>query len=263
MTNGARRLQGKRALVTGSGTGIGREVALELARQGAEVVLHYSRSRDGAESAVEEIKADGGRASLFRANLANVDECFGLVDHAASFLGGLDVLINNAGITDIVAFDDVTPEQFDQIYAVNIRGQFFTAQRAARHMSDGGGAIVNMASVHGLAGAPGYSVYAGTKGAIMAWTREVAIELAPKKIRVNAIAPGWIVVPSHYALYENYSPEAGAKQIPWGRVGVPLDIAKACAFLASDEADFIVGAVIVVDGGVMALMPIAGGEHRS
>lgn len=251
-------LLGKRALVTGSGTGIGREIALELARRGADVALHYSSSHEGAESAVEEVSADGGKATAFQADLTSTDECAQLVEHAASFLGGLDVLVNNAGITDIVPFDEVTPAHFDQLFHVNIRGQFFCAQQAARHMAEHGGAVVNMTSVHGLAGAPGYSVYASTKGAIIAWTRQLAIELAPKKIRVNAVAPGWIVVPSHYARYGNYSPEEGARRIPWGRTGNPSDIAKACAFLASDQADFVVGAVMLVDGGVMALMPIGG-----
>jgi NAD(P)-dependent dehydrogenase (short-subunit alcohol dehydrogenase family) len=254
--SGTPRLQGKRALVTGSGTGIGREVALEFARQGAGVVLHYSSSREGAESAVAEINEGGGTASLQHANLGDVDDCVNLVDHAASFLGGLDILVNNAGITEVSSFDDSTPEQFDRLYHVNIRGQFLCAQRAAQHMSDHGGAIINITSIHGLAGMSGHSIYSGTKGAIIAWTRELAIELAPRKIRVNAVAPGWIVVPSHYARYEDYSTEEGAKHIPWGRVGVPLDIAKACVFLASEDADFIVGAVLPVDGGVMALMPL-------
>ena len=258
----AQKLRGKRALVTGAGTGIGREVALEFAREGADLVLHYSQSKEGAESVVEEIKAYGGKAAAFGADLGDVKKCAELVDYAASFLGGLDVLINNAGITQIISFGEVTPEQFDRLYAVNIRGQFFCAQSAMRHMNDRGGAIVNLTSVHGLAGTPGYSIYAGTKGAIIAWTRQLAIELAPMKIRVNAIAPGWIEVPSHYVLYKDYSPEKGAKQIPLGRVGVPLDIAKACVFLASDDADYIAGAVLQVDGGVMALMPIAGGESQ-
>ena len=253
---GTPRLQGKRTLVTGSGTGIGREVALEFARQGAGVVLHYSSSREGAESAVEEIKDSGGTASLLQADLGNVDDCVKLVEHAATFLGGLDILVNNAGITEWGPFDDVTQEQFDKLYHVNIRGDFFCAQRAVRHMSDHGGAIVNMTSVHGLEGQSGHSVYSGTKGAIIAWTRELAVELAPRKIRVNAIAPGWIVVPSHYVRYESYSTEEGARQIPYARVGVPLDIAKACVFLASDEADYIVGAVLTVDGGLTALLPL-------
>jgi NAD(P)-dependent dehydrogenase (short-subunit alcohol dehydrogenase family) len=257
---GAPRLQGKRALITGSGTGIGREVALEFARQGADVVLHYSASREGAESAVEEIHAAGGRATVICAELGDVGECFRLVDEAAGFLDGLDILVNNAGVTETSPFLETPPDQFDKLYHINIRGQFFCAQRAAQHMlRGGGGAIVNMASVHGFAGMPGHSVYAGTKGAILAWTREVAIELAPKKIRVNGVAPGWIVVPGH-ARIKNYSIEAAAKQIPSGRVGVPLDVAKACVFLASDEADFVAGAVLLVDGGTTALMSLAAVE---
>ncbi|MCE7981575.1 MAG: SDR family oxidoreductase [Caldilinea sp. CFX5] len=251
-------LQGKLALVTGAGTGIGREVALEFARQGATVVLHYAHSKSGAASAVDEISAGGGKALAIGADLGQVEECFRLVDTAADFLGGLDVLVNNAGITETWDFASVTPAQFDQLYNVNIRGQFFCAQRAVNYMLQRGkGAIVNMTSVHGFAGMPGHSVYAGTKGAIIAWTREIGIELAPKQIRVNAVAPGWIEVPSHYAKYADYDVQAGGKVIPLGRVGSPLDIAKVCAFLASDDAAFVVGATLLVDGGTVGLMSLA------
>ncbi|MCZ7545698.1 MAG: SDR family NAD(P)-dependent oxidoreductase [Anaerolineae bacterium] len=176
------KLHGKRALVTGSGTGIGREVALELARQGADVVLHYASSKGGAESAEEEIRALGRKVAVLQADLGDVDACFDLVDRAAGFLGGLNVLVNNAGLTETATFLDVTPALFDRLYHINIRGQFFCAQRAARYMLEAqGGAIINMTSVHGLLSLPGYSVYAGTKGAIIAWTRELAIELAPRE----------------------------------------------------------------------------------
>ncbi len=250
-------LQGKLALVTGSGTGIGREVAIEFARQGAAVVLHYASSKEGAESAVAEITAMGGKAAAFQADLGRVDECFQLVEKAASFLGGLDILINNSGITEVWDFESVTPEQFDKLYHVNIRGQFFCAQRAVSHMlARGKGSIVNMTSVHGFAGMPGHSVYAGTKGAIIAWTRELGIELAHKQIRVNAVAPGWIEVPNHYARYEGYDVQQGGKAIPIGRVGQPLDVAKVCAFLASDAAAFVVGTTLLVDGGTVALMSL-------
>ena len=251
------KLQGKLALVTGAGTGIGREVALELARQGAQVVLHYANSHAGAVSAVEEVTQAGGRALAVQADLGVAEECFRLVDTAADFLGGLDILVNNAGITEVWDFATVTPAQFDMLYHVNVRGQFFCAQRAVAHMlRRGKGAIVNMTSVHGFAGMPGHAVYAGTKGAIIAWTRELGIELAPKQIRVNAVAPGWVEVPSHYMRYADYDVQQGGKEIPIGRVGAPLDIAKACAFLASDDAAFIVGVTLLVDGGSVALMSL-------
>jgi NAD(P)-dependent dehydrogenase (short-subunit alcohol dehydrogenase family) len=258
MVNANGRLIGKRALVTGSGTGIGREVALEFARQGADVVLHYSASKGGAESAVAEITAAGGIATAIQADLSQVAECYRLVDAAADFLGGLDILVNNAGITEVWDFFDVTPERFNLLYNVNIRGEFFCAQRAAQHMLKAGrGSIVNLTSVHGFAGMPGHSVYAGTKGAIMAWTREVSIELAKKSIRVNAVAPGWIEVESHHTKYENYDTSEGQRTIPRGRVGQPIDVARACVFLASDESDFVVGHTMLVDGGTIALMSLA------
>ena len=253
------RLKGKLALVTGSGTGIGREVALEYARQGADVVLHYSNSKAGAESAVAEIIATTGRrASLCQANLGKVEDCFRLVDYAADFLGGLDILVNNAGITEVWKFMDVTPEQFDLLYHVNIRGEFFCAQRAVKYMRERGkGAIVNMTSVHGFTGAAGHSVYAGTKGAIIAWTREVGIELAKENIRVNAVAPGWVVVPSHFTKYEGYDVNAATWSVPRGRAGQPLDVAKACVFLASEDADYIIGVTLLVDGGTVGWMSLA------
>jgi glucose 1-dehydrogenase/3-oxoacyl-[acyl-carrier protein] reductase len=244
-------------LVTGAGTGIGREVALEFARQGAGVVLHYAHSAEGALSAVDEMRAAGGQADVLQADLGQVDECFRLVDFAVETLGGLDVLVNNAGVTEVWDFLEVTPAQFDSLYHVNIRGQFFCAQQAVRAMlAQQGGVIINMTSVHAFAGMAGHSVYAGTKGAIMAWTRELGIELAAQNIRVNAVAPGWIEVPSHYTKYQGYDVAAGGRQIPLGRVGAPIDVAGVCTFLASEDAAFIVGQTLVVDGGTIALMSL-------
>lgn len=199
-------LKGKLALVTGAGVGIGRAVAVELARRGADVVLHYASSADGAMEAVKEISAMGRRALTIQGDLAEVAECRRIVDQAVGFLGGLDVLVCNSGVTITVDFLDVTEEQFDRLYNINIRGQYFCAQQAVPHMIErgrelqrrypdkrwAGGSIINMSSVHSFAGNVGHSVYAGTKGAINAFTRELAIELCPLHIRANVVAPGAI-----------------------------------------------------------------------
>jgi NAD(P)-dependent dehydrogenase (short-subunit alcohol dehydrogenase family) len=143
------------------------------------------------------------------------------------------------------------------LFHVNVRAQYFSIQQALPHMlKHKGGAIVNMASIHGLQGAPEHSAYAATKGAIIALTRQLGIELAHLGIRVNAIAPGWIEVPNHYKAVEGYDPRAARDQIPAGRAGQPLDIAKIAVFLASSDADFIIGQTIVVDGGTTSLMSL-------
>jgi NAD(P)-dependent dehydrogenase (short-subunit alcohol dehydrogenase family) len=257
MTNNG-KLTGKRTLVTGSGTGLGREIALEFARQGADVVLHFARSSKGAHSAVQEIQAMGRRAVAFQADLSEVEACFDLVDKAIDFLGGLDILMNNAGTSETHDFLSVTPEHFDLLYHVNIRGQFFCAQRAVKHMLEHGqkGVIINTTSSHAKSSLPGFSVYAGTKGAIWAWTGQLAVELAPLGIRVNAICPGWTEVESYYNEIPNFDPIAIGKTIPYQRMGKPIDIAKACVYLASEDSDYMIGHVLVVDGGTMAKMAL-------
>lgn len=255
------RFEGRCALVTGAGIGIGREVALELAREGADVVLSYSRSAAGAESAAEEIRAMGRRATAIGADLSRVEECARLVDEAAATLGQLDILVNNAGMTAGTPFLDVTPDEYDHLFDLNMRGQFFCAQRAAQIMRDQApagaarGVIINMLSIHALAGSLPYTVYDGTKGAIMAWTRTVAAELAPLGIRVVGVAPGAIEVPRFFDR-PGYTSEGMGARIPWGRVGQPIDIARVCSFLASDDADFMVGSIVVVDGGTLTLMKL-------
>ncbi len=259
--NSEPRFLGKRVIVTGSGTGIGREIALEFGRQGADVALHYAHSDAGAKSAADEICAMGRRAEAFGADFANLDEVFRFADRAMTFLGGLDCLINNSGITLNMPLLKVTPEQYDVIYNVNVRAQFFMMQRAVAYMVEhGAGSIVNLTSVHGLAGAPEHSVYAGTKGAIIAQTRTLGIELAHKGVRINAIAPGWVVVENHSKAVPGSTLETaleGAKDaVPVGRPGFPVEIAKLAAFLCSDDARFIIGQTIVADGGTTALMSL-------
>jgi NAD(P)-dependent dehydrogenase (short-subunit alcohol dehydrogenase family) len=255
------KYSGKKVIVTGSGTGIGREIALEFGRQGADVALHYAHSDAGAKSAAEEIGAMGRRAQAFGADFANLDEVFRFADCAMAFLGGLDCLVNNSGITLNKPLLKVTPEQYEVVYGVNVRAQFFMMQKAVAYMVEhGGGAIVNLTSVHGLAGAPEHSVYAGTKGAIIAQTRTLGIELAHRGVRVNAIAPGWVVVENHSKAVPGSTVESaleGAKNaVPVGRPGFPVEIARLAVFLCSDDAQYIIGQTIVADGGTTALMSL-------
>jgi NAD(P)-dependent dehydrogenase (short-subunit alcohol dehydrogenase family) len=255
------KLTGKKALVTGSGTGIGREIALEFARQGADVVLHYAHAVAGANSAVEEIKAMGRKATVFKADFDNIEEVVKLGDQSLEFLGRVDCLINNAGITFNKPFRKVTVEQFDRLYHVNVRAQFFLLQRLAESMEkNGGGAVCNITSIHGVSGAPEHSVYAGSKGAIIAYTRSLAVELAHKGIRVNAIAPGCVPVENYNKVLEGYDAQAGLEwaknAIPVGRPGKTVEIGKIAAFLCSEDAGFIIGQTIVADGGTTSLMSL-------
>ena len=193
-----------------------------------------------------------------------------MVDEAAAFLGGLDGLVNNAGITTTIDFLAVTEEQFDRSYDLNIRGQFFCAQQAVPHMVArgrelqkcdpetrwAGGSIVNISSAHAALGSPGHSVYAGTKGAINAFTRELAVELLPVHIRANVLAPGTIEVPSYWRKSPGYTRETGNALVLWGRVGLPEDVGYLAAYLISDGSEFMTGSVLYFDGGLTAKMSL-------
>jgi NAD(P)-dependent dehydrogenase (short-subunit alcohol dehydrogenase family) len=255
-----RRSKRTRVLVTGAGTGIGRGIALEFAKEGAAVALHYSHSESGAMSAVLEINKAGGKARAFKADFTRLGHVRQLASKAADFLGGIDVLVNNAGITMNAPFTEVTPAQFDTLYSVNVRAQFFLTQAVVPIMeAQGKGVVINLTSNHAFAGMTEHSVYAGTKGAIVAYTRELSIELIQKGIRVNAIAPGWVFVESHRrTLGDEFDVDAAARTIPAGFLGAPVDIGRLAVFLASDEARFIVGQTLVIDGGALALMPASG-----
>jgi len=180
-------------------------------------------------------------------------------------LGSLDILVNNAGITANIPFERVTPEQFDTIYAVNVRAQFFLTQALLPALERSSGAIVNITSVHGIAGYPQHTVYAGTKGAIIAYTRCLAIELAPRGIRVNAIAPGAVPVESHFKAVAPTLPYPDTGEgkvggaigdlIPVGFAGEPLDIARAVVYLASDDGRYMLGQTLVLDGGTTSWLP--------
>jgi len=245
-----RRMEGKRVLVTGSDTGIGRQVALEFAQEGAQVAFHYPDHGEGALTGVEQVIKQGGKAAAFQGDFRQPDSPRRLAEQALEFLGGIDILVNNAGVSINVPFEEVTPEQFDALHAVNFRALFFLTQAVVRGMlKEGHGVILNMASIHALGGIQEYSVYASTKGAIVAFTRQLAIELAPRGIRVNGIAPGVIEVENYYKAVPDFDPQAFGRNIPAGFVGQPCDIARAAVFLASEDARFIIGQTLVVDGG--------------
>ena len=255
------RLAGKRVLVTGAGTGIGREIALEFARQGSDVVLHYSHAPEGAETAAEEIRAMGRRTAIFKADFNEASMVTSLAEFALDFLGGIDCLINNAGISFNCPFLKITSDDLDVLFSVNFRSPFLLTQLLVEPMlKQGSGAICNLASIHGLQGAPEHSAYAATKGAIVAYTRALAVELGHRGIRVNAIAPGWIAVEGHAVAIPGFDLDQAAadasERVPMGRYGVPADVAKLAAFLCSGDAGFIAGQTFVVDGGSSALMSL-------
>lgn len=249
----------QRVMVTGAGTGIGRGIALAFAKQGAAVAVHYSHSSAGAEAVVREIVAAGGKAAAFKADFAEVAPLKDLARDAVAFLGGLDVLVNNAGITMNRPFDQITAEQFDRLYAVNVRAPYFLTQALLAELEKSRGVVVNLSSIHAYEGYTEHSIYAGTRGAILSFTRQLAIELGPRGVRVVGIAPGAVPVENHFkaipgANVAEVLRETG-RNIPCGFAGTPEDIGGVAVFLASAAARYLVGQTLVVDGGTTSWMP--------
>jgi NAD(P)-dependent dehydrogenase (short-subunit alcohol dehydrogenase family) len=253
-------MKGRRVLVTGAGTGIGRGVALEFAKEGADLAVHYGRDRSGADSAVQEITKSGGKARAFEADFRDAATISKLAKGVTDFLGGVDVLVNNAGITLNAPFEEVTLEQFDTLYHVNIRAQFFLTQALLPSLSEHGkGIVINLTSVHAYGGMTEHSVYAGTKGAIVAYTRELSLELIQKGVRVNAIAPGWVFVENHQkVLGESFDRKEASKSVPAGFIADPGDIGRVAIFLASNESRYIIGQTLICDGGQTSILPLTG-----
>lgn len=253
-------LKDKIGIITGASTGIGRGIAFELAKRGASVVVHYNSNAAGIQETLQTITKAGGRAVPIQANLELVSECLRLVEESIQTYGTIDILVNNAAVSTEARFVDVTEGLWDQTLNTNLRAPFFCAQAAARHMmQQGGGKIINIGSIHGLRSLPLFGPYAAAKGGLNTLTRQMAVELAPYQINVNCVAPGLVEVERYYSQFPDYDRDEAARKVPWGRVGLPQDIAGVVAFLCSDDANFVTGQVIHVDGGQTSALRL----HRS
>ena len=253
------RLEGKIALITGSSRGIGRTTALTFAREGAKVCVNYARSRDKAEEVVREIKSMGGEAIAIKADVSNLEEVKKMIETVVETFGGIDILVNNAGIMYRGTVLESSDEEFygglEKMWNVNVKGVLYCSREAAKHMvKKRYGRIINVASALGIGLAHmGSTPYAITKMAVIMITKRFAFELGKYGINVNAIAPG--LVPTDMVTYGRTEEEIqktiemAKSRAVLGRVGRPEDIANVALFLASDEASFITGQVIVADGG--------------
>lgn len=248
------RLKDKTAIVTGAGRGIGAALAKGLAREGAAVVVNYSRSAEAAGQVVRDIIAGGGKAVAIQADISKLAEHAQLISAALKHFGRLDILVNNAGIEYTVPFLSTSEEQFDHTLAVNLKGVYFLSQKAAQAMIQGGygGRIINISSCHDTVPLDGRSAYGVSKGGLAMLTKSLALELAEHRIHVTGLAPGAILTDMNRASLTR--PEAvdwASKNLPIGRVGEAEECVGAAVFLASDEAGYVTGTTVYVDGGLL------------
>ena len=246
-------LHGKSALVTGGGRGIGRAISILFGRLGARVAVNYARDEAAAAETVAAVEQAGGEAFSARADVSDPAQAERLVEETVARFGSLDILVANHGIWKRASIDAMTPEQWDETLRINLGGVYAVVHHAARHMVPRrAGTMVLIASTAGQRGEAHHSHYAATKGAILAFTRSLAAELAPHGIRVNAVAPGWVVTDMTRSVLEDPAQAAAAlRPIPLGRPGTPDEIAGPVAFLASDLASFLYGEVLSVNGGAV------------
>lgn len=240
----------KIAVVTGASRGIGRAIALELARTGAFVVINYNGSKEKAEEVQAQIAAEGGESIIWQCNVADYKACEDFFAQVIKTYGRVDILVNNAGITKDGLLMRMSEEDFDKVIHVNLKGTFNCIRQVSRQMlKQRSGRIINMASVVGICGNAGQANYAASKAGVIGLTKSAAKELASRGVTVNAIAPGFIETDMTDVLSERVK-ENTAKMIPMGSFGKPEDIAKTAAFLASDGARYITGQILSVDGGM-------------
>lgn len=248
------RLEGKVAIVTGGGSGIGQGIAERLAGEGASVVIDYVGSPEGAEQTAASIAKKHGKGQIYLADVTSVEQTRLLVEEAWNHYGSADILINNAGIEIRADFWDTTEDDYDKVMGVNLRGPFFLTQAFVKRLraEKKPGRIINISSVHEDMVFPGFSTYCCSKGGMRMLMRDLAVELGPFGITCNNVAPGAIATPINKSLLDN-KPKLNAllNNIPLNRLGEPNDVASLVAFLASDEAGYINGATMVVDGGLM------------
>jgi 3-oxoacyl-[acyl-carrier protein] reductase len=244
------KLSGKVAVVTGASKGISAGIARALGAAGASVVVNYASDKAGAERAVADIKAKGGKAVAVQGDVSKADDVKRLFAESSKAFGKLDVLVNNAGVFAFAPITEVTEEEFHREYNTNVWGLLQTTREALPHLNDGG-SIINISSIVSRMSIPGSSVYAGTKGAVDTITQVLATELGPRRIRVNSINPGMVESEGAHAAGVIGSPmQANVEQTaPLGRIGQPEDVAKVAVFLASDEAGWLTGERISASGG--------------
>lgn len=241
-------LQGKVAIITGSSRGIGRTIAEKLAEQGAAVIINYSSSPELAEEVVQGIQKKGGRAAAVQADISKPEQIARLFLETKDKFGKIDIVINNAGIMINSLIGDATEEQFDRQFAINVKGTYFSCQQAFLHLEQGGRIINFSTSVNGQM-FPAYSIYAGTKGAVEQFTRQLAKEFGAKGITINAVAPGPVATELFLEGKSEAQLEGLKKANAFGRIGEPEDIAGVVSFLSGDQSAWITGQTLRVNGG--------------